>query len=133
MTTTTTAIPESHRDMLAAPVVGTLTTVGADGYPQSTAIWFLLDGDVVRTSLLTERQKYKNLVRHPRGTLFLVDPTNHYRTLEVRADVTVDDDPDLAFLGRLLAHYGTDLASFPAPTDGRVVMTFTPHHVVTNG
>jgi len=127
------AIPSSHRDLLEAPVVGTLTTVGADGYPQSTAIWFLLDGDVVRTSLLPERQKYKNLVRHPQGTLFLVDPTNQYRTLEVRADATVDDDPELAFLDRLLAHYGTDRASFPAPTDGRIVMTLTPHHVVTNG
>ena len=91
----TSAIPASHRDLLEAPTVGTLTTVGADGYPQSTAIWFLLDGDVIRTSLLTERQKYKNLVRHPRGTLFLVDPANPYRTLEVRADATVDDDPEL--------------------------------------
>ena len=72
-------------------------------------------------------------MRHPQGTLFLVDPTNPYRTIEVRADASVDDDPDLAFLQRLLAHYGTDLASFPAPTDGRTVMTFTPHRVVTNG
>ena len=129
----TVPIPESHRDLLEAPAVGALTTLGADGYPQTTAIWFLLDGDVIRTSLLPERQKYKNLVRHPHGTLFVIDSTNPYRTVEVRADATVDDDPELAVLDRLLAHYGTDRASFPAPTDGRIVMTLTPHHVVTNG
>ena len=126
-------IPDSHRDLLAAPGVASLSTIGPSGRPQVTAIWYLLDGDVVRTSLTKARQKYANLVATPKATLFVIDPTNPYRTIEVRADVTLEDDPDLAFMGRLVGHYGTDLESIRAPKDNRVVVTLTPARVVTNG
>ncbi len=127
------SIPSSHRDLAATPGVATLSTIGADGYPQTTAIWYLLDGDVVRTSLHKSRQKYRNLLRTPRAGLFLLDPANPYRTLEIRADATIDDDENLSFLTKLLAHYDQDLESFAAPIDQRVVVTLTPHPIVTNG
>ena len=70
-------LPDSHRDLLTAPGVALLTTNGPDGYPQSTAIWYLADEDVVRISLHTSRQKYRNLRRDPHATLcvpFLRNP-----------------------------------------------------------
>ena len=125
--------PDSHRDLLAAPGVAVLTTNGTGGYPQSTAIWFLADDDVVRISLHTSRQKYRNLRRDPHATLFLLDPTNPYRTLEVRGDVTIEDAPDRSFIERVIRHYGQDPATFAAPLDDRVIVTLTPRHVVANG
>ncbi|MAT05716.1 MAG: PPOX class F420-dependent enzyme [Acidimicrobiaceae bacterium] len=127
------SIPETHRDLIEARGVAVLSTVGSDGYPQSTALWYMVDGDVVRTSLHRTRQKFFNMVQHPKATLFVLDPANPYRTLEIRADVTFDDDDDQSFLVRLLAHYGQTLETFPAPADNRVVLTLTPHHVVTYG
>ncbi len=44
-------ISPSHRDLLETPNTVAFATVGADGQPQVTAIWAMLDGDVVRTSL----------------------------------------------------------------------------------
>lgn len=126
-------IPDSHRDLLEAPGVAVLSTLGADGLPQVTAVWYLLDGDVVRLSLVRTRQKYKNMERHPLATLFLLDPTNPYRTLELRSDLSVEDDPDLAFLDRVVGHYGQDLDSFPGEKQNRAVVTLTPRHVVANG
>ena len=126
-------IPDSHRDLLEAPGVAVLSTLGADGRPQSTAVWYLLDGDVVRASLVTTRQKYRNMARHPHATLFVLDPANPYRSIEVRADVTIEDDPDLALLERVVTHYGSDLATFPGEKEGRVVVTLTPRRVVANG
>ncbi|TME61171.1 MAG: PPOX class F420-dependent oxidoreductase, partial [Chloroflexi bacterium] len=35
-----TTFPESHRDLLKADVA-MLATIGQDGYPQVTALWFL--------------------------------------------------------------------------------------------
>jgi len=125
--------PDSHRDLLAAPGVAILTTNGADGYPQSTAIWYLADEDVVRISLHTGRQKYRNLRRDPHTTLFFLDPTNPYRTLEVRGDVNLEDDADRSFVERVIRHYGQDPATFAAPLDNRVIVTLTPRHVVTSG
>lgn len=127
------AISPSHRYLLETPHTVALATVGADGQPQVTAIWAMLDGDVVRTSLTKSRQKYKNLLAHPQVTLFVIDPQNPFRTLEVRATAEITDDPDLKFLQRLLRLYGTDLDNFPAPTQDRVVITLHPTRIVENG
>ena len=106
------SFPASHLDLLHARNVGVLSTLGR-GFPQSTAIWFLLDGDVIRTSLHTSRQKYRNLLRDPHTTLFLLDPANPYRSLEVRADATFVDDADQSFFGRIVRHYGQDPRQVP--------------------
>ncbi len=127
-------IPESHHDLVSeAGRVGTLSTVGADGTPQVTALWYLLDGDVVRMSVVRSRQKTKNVLAHPQATMFFSDPSNPYRTLELRGTVSVEDDADVTFLGRLLTNYGTDLDSFPGDKDDRVVLTLTPTHATTYG
>lgn len=126
-------ISPSHRDLLETPHTVIFATVGTDGQPQVTAIWAMLDGDVVRTSLWKGRQKYKNLLAHPQVTLFVIDPENPYRTLEVRATAEITDDPGLEFLQRLLHLYGTNLEKFPGPTDERVVITLNPSRIVENG
>jgi len=126
-------IPTSHRDLLEAPIPVTLATVGPTGYPQLTAVWVVLEGDVIVTSLAGIRQKLKNLRERPLATVFVVDPANPYRTLEVRCDVTVESDPELATLVKVLSAYGMDLASFDAPLEGRVTVTLRPVHAVALG
>lgn len=126
-------IPQSHRDLIETPGIGALSTIGPDGTPQVTALWYLADGDTVKTSLMTSRQKYKNIVAHPKATLFIIDPADPFRTLEVRGDATVDDDPGLALFERIVRHYGQDPDTFPAPRDNRVVLTLMPTHVVAQG
>ena len=126
-------IPESHRDLIEAPGTASLSTIGADGTPQVTALWYRADAGVVKTSLMTTRQKYQNIVAHPKATLFIIDPANPFRTLEVRADATVSDDPDLAMFERILRHYGQDPETFPAPKDNRAVLTLTPTRIVAQG
>jgi len=126
-------ISASHRDLLEKPNTVTFATVGADGQPQLTAIWAMLDGDVVRLSLYRGRQKYKNLRANPRVTLFAIDPDNPFRTLEIRALAVVTEDPGLEFLRRLLALHGTDLENFQAPTDDRVVVTLNSTRIVERG
>jgi PPOX class probable F420-dependent enzyme len=92
-------VPETLTDLLNGANTAVLTTVGADGLPQSTAVWYLFDEDgILKTSITVDRQKYKNLARHPRATLFILDPTNPYRTIEIRANVELTPDPDKALL-----------------------------------
>ena len=126
-------IPTSHTDLLLEPLPVTLATVGPTGYPQLTAIWAVLDGDVIVTSLAGIRQKLKNLTARPQATLFVIDPANSYRTLELRCDVSIEPDPELATLVKVLSAYGTDLASFEAPLEGRVTVMLRPVHVVAQG
>jgi PPOX class probable F420-dependent enzyme len=126
-------IPPSHRDLLEAPIPVALATLGPTGYPQVTAIWAFVEGDMVVTSLAGVRQKLKNLRAHPHATVFVIDPANPYRTLEVRGDVTIEPDPELVTLARVLGAYGMDLASFPGPLEDRTTVTLHPTRVVPQG
>src|SRR3954451_3575647 len=89
-------IPESHRDLLAADVA-VLTTVGPDGGPQTTPVWFLAEGDNVELSLNTKRQKTKNLVADQKCGLLILDLQNPYRYLELRGEAELTPDPEYVF------------------------------------
>ena len=120
-------VPEAFRDLLQSDV-GILSTNGAGGYPQTTALWFLLDEDgLIRLSLSTARQKTKNLQRDPLVTFFVLDRANPLRSLEVRANAEVTPDPDYIFADRLGRKYGgVDLRQVDRPGDRRVVVTLHP-------
>jgi PPOX class probable F420-dependent enzyme len=128
-------IPASHRDLLETNQAVVLATHGADGFPQVTAVWFVVEDDgTVKLSLNTARQKTRNLRRYPEATLFFFDPANPYRTLEIRARAEIEPDPDYAFAERLGAKYGgADLRENDRPDETRVVASFAPGKVNTFG
>jgi PPOX class probable F420-dependent enzyme len=129
-----TTFPESHQDLLKADVA-TLATIGHDGYPQVSALWFLFDDDrTLKLSLNTTRQKVKNLQAHPECTLFILDTANPYRTLEIRARAVITPDPDYTFAKKLGAKYGgADLRTNDRPGETRVVVALQPIKVNTWG
>ena len=117
-----TNIPDSHRDLLESDTA-VLATVGADGRPQLSAVWFLAEGDQIRVSLNTSRQKVKNLRENPAMNLFILDGSAPTRYLEIRGDAEVTDDPDYAFADRVGQKYGADLKAFDGDNPHRVVVT----------
>jgi PPOX class probable F420-dependent enzyme len=119
-------IPDSHRDLLDADVA-MLATKGRDGFPQVTAVWFLLDGGDLKLSLNTARQKVKNLQNQPECTFFILDRAKPQRYLEVRARAELTPDPDYVFANTLAAKYGgTDLRTRDKPGESRVVVMLHP-------
>jgi PPOX class probable F420-dependent enzyme len=121
-------IPESHRDLLDAQVA-TLATIGSDGRPQLSELWFLAEDGVVRLSLNSTRQKVKNLRRNPGGSLLILDLDNPYRYVEIRGVADVTDDPDYSFADKLGAKYGVDVRALDGPGESRVVVTLRPTRV----
>ena len=123
-------IPEAFKDLLDSPFA-TLATVGPDGRPQLSVVGFLHhDGDL-KVSLHAKRQKTKNLRRNPAVNLFILDPHNPMRYLEVRGDAELADDPDYAFADTLGAKYpGTDLRQMDGDDRRRFVVTIRPTRVV---
>ena len=123
-----TTIPESHLDLIEQPVA-TLATVGPDGRPQVSAVWFVHEDGKLRVSLNTARQKTKNLRANPAVTLFLLDPSG-YRYLEVRGDAVLEPDDGYEFADRVGAKYGgTDLRQMDGPGQTRVRVTIEPVRV----
>src|SRR3954468_17279250 len=120
-TTSTLDIPGSHAEFFAGPHTAVLTTVGQDGLPQSTAVWYLVDDGVLKTSILRSRQKYKNLARHPKASLFVLDPTNPYRSVEIRAEIELTPDPDKALLPKFAEHYDVPVEALESSGDDRAI------------
>ncbi len=123
-----TTVPDSHRDLLDAQVA-TLGTIGSDGRPQLTVVWFLAEDDTVRISLNTTRQKVKNLQANPACSVLILDLANPYRYVELRGDAEIEPDEDYAFADRLGAKYSADLRDNDGPGETRVVVTIRPTRV----
>ena len=123
-----TTIPDSHRDLLDAQVA-TLATLGEDGRPQLSEVWFLAEDDQVRLSLNTTRQKVRNLRRRPGCSLLILDLANPYRYLEIRGDAEITPDPDYIFADRVGAKYQADPRDTDQPGESRVAVTVRPHRI----
>lgn len=123
-----THFPESHRDLLDAQVAS-LATIGGDGLPQLTEVWFLHDDGELKLSLNGARLKTRNLTKRPQCSLLLLDLQNPYRYLEVRGHATIEPDDDYAFARQLGAKYDADLSVHDQPGQNRVVVTIEPANV----
>ena len=121
-------IPASHRDLLDGEFA-TLGTVGPDGRPQLSEVWFLAEGNTVALSLNTSRQKTKNLRANPAANVFLLDLAVPYRYLELRGDVEITPDDDYSFADKLGAKYEADLRSRDQPGQSRVKVTVRPTRI----
>jgi PPOX class probable F420-dependent enzyme len=126
-------VPATHAGLLSAPLTAVLTTLNADGSPQSTAVWFLVDAGVLITSTTVTRQKYRNLRRDPRTTLVIIDPADPARTLEIRATAELRLDPDLTLEPAFAQRYDFPLETLRADTDPRVIISLDPIKVITTG
>ena len=125
-------IPDSHKDLLNAQI-GVLGTIGGSGRPQLSATWFLADGETVKISLNTTRQKVKNLQAEPKVSFLIFDPANPYKYVELRGDAEITPDDDYAFAEQVGAKYGSDLRDRDEPGETRVVVAIKPARVVAWG
>lgn len=125
-----TTIPDAFTDLLDAQVA-TIATVGVDGRPQLSAVWFLHDDGELKVSIRAARQKTKNLERNPAVNLFILDLQNPMRYLEVRGDAELEPDSDYALADRVGAKYGgVDLRQVDGDDQRRVAVTIRPSRVV---
>jgi PPOX class probable F420-dependent enzyme len=121
-------IPASHRDLLDTQFA-TLATIGPDGRPQLSEVWFLAEGDAVGLSLNSSRQKTRNMAANPAATLFILDLASAYRYLEIRGDAEITPDDDYVFADAVGAKYGSDLRVHDQPGHSRVKVTIRPARV----
>jgi PPOX class probable F420-dependent enzyme len=102
---TSLPVPASHADLLTRSICGVLTTLGADGQPQSSLVWLDYDGECVRTNTSLDRQKGRNMLADPRISLLVVDPANTARYLQVRGDAELVTDGAVDHLDELTRKY----------------------------
>lgn len=124
-------IPSDYHDLLTAPNTAVLTTLQADGSPNSSPVWFWFDGERLTVSTLADRAKHRNVQRDPRVSFTVVDPTKSLRYLEVRAAVTIEPDTDNRMRDVIAAKHGyADGSAFDADRSGRVNLQLDPTRII---
>lgn len=124
-----TDFPASHRHLLEGHGPAALATISPSGYPQVTAVAFLLEDDELKISLNTTRKKVRNLRRDPRATVFILDADDTRRYIEIRGDAELEPDPGKAFAARAGAKYGADFTVHDGPGEERVIVTLRPTRI----
>lgn len=121
------AIPAGYEDLLTRPLYGHLATTRPDGSPQVNPMWFEWDGEVLRFTHTTKRQKYRNIAGNPHIAISVVDPDVPYKYLEVRGVVEeIVPDPTGAFYLRLNDRYDGPLTEPPTDAADRVIVVVRP-------
>lgn len=132
-------IPVSHLDLVECPPVAALSTVPADGYPQTSVVWCDFDGECVRVNTMRGFAKERNMRRNPLVTLLCYDPRQPLRYLEIRGrvvEMTEDgagrhlDALASKYAGRPIRYFGDAIPVRFAETEIPVLCRVRPTHVV---
>ena len=118
---------EKFLAILQGPYTGVLTTLFADGSPQSTPVWFLLDGDDILFSTTAGAQKLRNIAGDPRATFAVYDPADDMSYVEVRGAIKISEDPTADTRDRIVQKHGyVDGSAFDAPGTQRFTLRLRP-------
>lgn len=99
------AVPQSHADLLGRPLDVVMTTEMPDGRLQSTVVWFSIDGEDVVVNTMREFRKARNLRERPRATVLIMEPAGEWRWIEIRAEVSLEEEGAMAHLDELARSY----------------------------
>jgi PPOX class probable F420-dependent enzyme len=108
-----------------------LTTLLADGQPQTQVMWVGADDEHVLINTEVHRAKYQHVQRDPRVTVTVMDASNPYAYAEVRGRVVgeVRGDAARAQIDELAQKYmGTDYQG--EIQSERVILQIAPDKVI---
>lgn len=116
-----------YKQLLDSPVTAIISVIGTTGRAHLTPVWFDYDGDLVLLNLATHRKKVEWLRKTPQATFLLMNPTNTYHWLSIKATVVrevSEDDPDegprvTAQLDRVWAKYTGQPGEYALRDPGR--------------
>ncbi len=126
-----TVIPEELSPLLESTAVAFVSTIGPNGEPQTTPMWFVWQHGTVRFSLVEGRQKLRNLRRDPRLSVVVVDPADPTWYVELRGTADLQPDPDLAVERAAAIKYRGEHSDAEPPGTRRVAATVIVERVTS--
>ncbi len=129
------ALDEDLRRLATGRNFAALTTLFADGSPQTQVMWVDADDDHILINTEVHRAKFRNVQRDPRVTVTIWQADDPYRYIEVRGEVTgivrglearvhIDDCAQ--------RYFGRDYPAEQIASE-RVILQITPRRLHRNG
>ncbi|REE97886.1 PPOX class F420-dependent oxidoreductase [Thermomonospora umbrina] len=85
---------EWHEFVTRGARTGKVSTVGADGAPHITPVWYVFDGEDFLFTSGGTTAKVRALRRDPRAAICVEDDAPPFSYVEVRGEVTLSEDLD---------------------------------------
>jgi len=128
-------IPGRFADILDKQGFAHVATIGPDGAPHNTPVWYDWDGKHLLISQTPKKVKWRNIKREPRVAVSISDPDDPYRNVQLRGRVTnIRADDGRKFIDSLAKAYtGEDEYRYDPPGVDRFIVEITPEHVTTYG
>ena len=136
------SIPESLLDLASCPPVAALSTIGPDGYPQTSVVWCDFDGADIRVSTMRGFAKERNMRRDPRVAVLCFDPMDPRRALAIEGVVVVMTEDGApahldalasAYAGRPIRYFGGSVAAELEASEVPILCRIHPTSVVAIG
>jgi PPOX class probable F420-dependent enzyme len=134
-------IPNSHKDLLENAYIGIFTTVSPKNKPENTAVWYSWDGEYILVNSAEGRRKPDNIRKNPNVALFVLDPKDPYRWIDVRGIVeAIEPDANYSNINyhaqRYVGvdeYYGGFVPLERKGAEERIIFKIKPVHVTTRG
>jgi PPOX class probable F420-dependent enzyme len=118
--------------------VGVLGTVGKDGQPVLTPIWYLYRKGKILMRTARESVKAQNILRDPRASLCVQDERPPYASVTLYGTATVEDEMeglahDMAthYLGAIAGRAYLQIAAESIQQGSEVTLVLTPERALT--
>ena len=96
---------DEQNDLLEGRHLAIITTIGPDGYPQSTPVWYMRDGDSVGIIADADSVKVRNIRRNPRISITIASEGRPYRYIVFKGDAELHTSGFEEYPGRMAERY----------------------------
>ncbi len=100
--------PDEQSDLLEGSHLAIITTIGPDGYPQSTPVWYMPDGpDNQSVGIIADPDsiKVRNIRRNPRISITIASEGRPYRYIVFKGDAELHTSSFDDYPGRMAERY----------------------------
>ncbi len=84
--------PEELAHLLEGRHLAIITTIGSDGYPQSTPVWYMPEGESVGIIADADSVKVRNIRSNPRISITIASESRPYRYVVFKGDGELHSD-----------------------------------------
>jgi PPOX class probable F420-dependent enzyme len=123
-------LPDKAKQLLDGKNLVAMTTLNADGSPQTTPVWVGRDGDDILISTVKDRLKGRNVARDPRISVMIINPDDWQSYFEFSGTAVVTDDPTSQLINDLAHKYIDADYTFDPPGAQRIIVRLSPEKVV---
>jgi PPOX class probable F420-dependent enzyme len=100
-----TMFSETVREFLQKPLLARMSTLGADGYPHTVPVWFMLDGEEIVVISVRKTRKVGHIKADPRGAIMIGGDVQDGTGYLIKGDFQIEEDPGLKWMKTVTLHY----------------------------